>query len=237
MGRQKPASAGFFVGLNTVMPTFITPSGYSGTAELTANTGLTIVDQSRWTYSKQGYNDGATFGVSLSWPDKATGEFSYGQPAQQITPEFSGELSLRAVDWPIAVIGNELTSYTDPNTSITYTAAQCKITVTGRWQVVRQPNSNSFNSIGVFYNGTTETDQGTRTMNPYLLTYITPPATYIIQGADVTGGAQDTFSNQVFFCKCRHSTTSNNSNREYQSNSIARPVWAYSYSKSWQIAP
>ena len=219
------------------MPTFITPSGYSGTAELTANTGLTIVDQSRWTYSKQGYNDGATFGVSLSWPDKATGEFSYGQPAQQITPEFSGELSLRAVDWPIAVIGNELTSYTDPNTSITYTAAQCKITVTGRWQVVRQPNSNSFNSIGVFYNGTTETDQGTRTMNPYLLTYITPPATYIIQGADVTGGAQDTFSNQVFFCKCRHSTTSNNSNREYQSNSIARPVWAYSYSKSWQIAP
>ena len=237
MGRQKTRFGGFFVGLNTVMPTFITPSGYSGTAELTANTGLTIVDQSRWTYSKQGYNDGATFGVSLSWPDKATGEFSYGQPAQQITPEFSGELSLRAVDWPIAVIGNELTSYTDPNTSITYTAAQCKITVTGRWQVVRQPNSNSFNSIGVFYNGTTETDQGTRTMNPYLLTYITPPATYIIQGADVTGGAQDTFSNQVFFCKCRHSTTSNNSNREYQSNSIARPVWAYSYSKSWQIAP
>lgn len=218
------------------MPTFITPTGYSGTSELTANTGLTIVNQSRWTYSQQGYNDGATFGMSLSWPDQAVGEFSYGVPAQKIVPENSGELHLQALDWTIAVIGNELTSYTDPNTSITYTAAECKITVTGQWQVIRQPNSNSFNSIGVFYNGTTETDQGTRTMNPYLLTYIAPLVTYVIQGADVDGGAQDTFSDQLFFCKCSHSTTSNNSNREYQSNSIARPVWAYSYSKSWQTS-
>lgn len=219
------------------MPTFITPSGYSGTAELTASTGLTIVDQSRWRFSQAGYNDGATFGVSLSWPDKATGEYSYGQPTQPITPEFSGELHLRAVDWPIATVGNELTAYTDPDTHVTYPASRCKITVTGRWQVGRQVNSNSWNSIGVFYNGITITDQGSREMNPWLLDFSSPLATYIIQGADVSGGAQDTFSNQVFFCKCSHSTTSNNSNREYQSNSIARPVWTYSYAKSWQTAP
>lgn len=216
------------------MPTFITPPGYSGTAELTANTGLSIVAQGRWTYSKQGYNDGATFGVSLSWPDQAVGEFSYGVPAQQIVPESSGELHLQAVDWTIPVIGNELTSYTDPDTHVTYSSSRCKITVTGYWQVVRQPNSNSWNSIGVFYNGVSETDLGSRTMNPYLLNYNTPSASYVIQGSDVSGGAQDTFSSQVFFCKCRHSTTGNNSNREYQSNSIARPVWVFSYSKSWQ---
>ena len=219
------------------MPTFITPTGYSGTAELTANTGLEIVNQARWLYSKQGYNDGATFGVSLSWPDKSVGEYSYGVPNQKIQPESSGELHLQAINWPIPVIGNELTAYTDPNTHITYTASQCKITITGQWQVIRQPNSNSFNSVGVFYNGTTETDQGTRTMNPYLLNYVAPLVTYVIQGTDVDGGAQNTFSSQIFSCKCRHSTTSNNSNREYQSNSIARPVWAYSYSKSWQTTP
>jgi hypothetical protein len=29
---------------------------------------------------------------------------------------------------------------------------------------------------------------------------------------------------------------STNSNREFQSNTVTRPVWAYTYSKSWQTA-
>ena len=217
------------------MSTFITPVGYSGTAELTASNGLVIIQQSRWTFSQQGYNDGATFGVSLSWPDRAVGQFSYGIPAQQIQPESSGELHLEATNWNIAVIGNDLTDYTDPDTHITYPASKCRISVTGSWNVIRQPNSNSWNSIGVFYNGLTNTDQGDRSMNPWLLNYTAPTVSYVIQGADVTGGAIDTFSSHLFYCKCIHSTTSNNSNREYQSNSIARPVWIYSYAKSWQI--
>lgn len=214
---------------------FYTPPGYSGTAQLTASNGLAIENQARWRFSEQGYNDGATFGVSLSWPDKAVGEFSYGQPAQKIKPESSGILHVKGINWPIAVIGNSLQSYTNPDTSQTYPASQCRILVTGHWQVNRQPNSNSWNSIGVFYKGLTTTDLGDRDMDPYLLNYNSPNATYVIQGANVTGGARDTFTTREFSCRCEHSTTSNNSNREYQSNAIAQPIFVYTYSMSWEI--
>jgi hypothetical protein len=53
------------------MPTFVTP--YSGSAELTANTGLTVVDAGLWRYSQAGYNDGATFGLSLGHPNPLSG--------------------------------------------------------------------------------------------------------------------------------------------------------------------
>ena len=201
------------------MPTFITP--YSGQAELTAANGLQVVESGLWTYSLSGYNDGATFGLSLTHPNPTNGQ----------------QLYLQAQDWTIADIGNELTSYTDPNTSITYPASQCRITVTGYWLVVRQQNSNSFNGQGVMYNGKTETDLGERTMNPNLLTFSTREAVYVIQGADVSGGAQNTFSSRVFYCKATEAATSDNSNKEFQSNTITRPAWVYSYSKSWQIAP
>lgn len=203
------------------MPTFITPSQYSGNAELTAANGLEIIELGLYRYSQSGYNDGATFGLSLTHPK----------------PNNGGELLLKGKNWTIAGIGNDLTSYYDPNTGITYPASQCRIVVTGRWQVARQQNSNSFNSIGVFYNGITATDQGDRTMNPNLLYYTSGFATYIIQGADVAGGALDTFTDHEFFCRTVESTTSDNSNKEYQSNTITRPAWAYSYSKSWQITP
>jgi len=198
------------------MPTFVTP--YSGSAELTASNGLEIVDAGLWRFSQAGYNDGATFGLSLTHPDPTNG----------------GLLYLRGEDWTIAVVGNELTSYTDPATSEFYPADTCRITVTGNWLVVRQQNSNSYNSFNISYVGLTQTDLGDREMSPSLLTYSSPTAQYVIQGSAVTGGAVDTFSTQVFECKVTESSSSTNSNREYQSNTITRPVFVYSYSKSWQ---
>jgi len=198
---------------------FYTPPGYTGQAELTASTGLVVTDQGLWRFSQSGYNDGATFGLSLTFP----------------SPQDGGHLDLSATDWPIATVGNELTSYTDPDSGITYTASQCRIQVIGRWQITRQPNSNSFNSIGVTWAGRTDTDQGDRAVGPYLLNYVSDYAVYVIQGANVTGGAQDTFSNHDFYCKFSESVTSNNSNKEFQSNTITRPVWAYTYTKSWEI--
>lgn len=203
------------------MPTFITPPGYSGTAELTASNGLGIVSPGLWRFSQAGYNDGATFGLSLTYPSPTDGE----------------ELHLSATDWPIAVVGNTLTEYVDPDTAIVYPATQCRILVTGFWLVTRNPNSNSFNSVGVNYSGSTTTDLGDRTMSPYLLSFQSPSATYVIQGSAVDGGARNTFSSHEFFCRIRESTSSPNSNKEYQSNSISRPVWVYSYSKSWQTTP
>jgi hypothetical protein len=200
------------------MPTFVTP--YSGSATLTANTGLSVVDQGLWRYSQAGYNDGATFGLSLGHPNPLSG----------------GLLHLRAQNWPIAVIGNELTSYTDPDTSETYGPELCRIVITGAWSVVRQQNSNSYNSFNITYTGTTVTDLGDREMSPSLLNYVSPQATYVIQGADVAGGAQDTFSDHVWEFRATESAASTNSNKEFQSNTITRPVWIYTYSKSWQIA-
>jgi len=199
---------------------FYTPPGYSGTAQLTAANGLEITQQGLWQYSKSGFNDGATFGLSLTYPNPLNG----------------GELRVRAQDWSIAVVGNTLTSYTNPDTSETYPASQCRIQIVGEWQVTRQPNSNSFNSIGVSYLGHTHTDLGNRDMGPvFLLNYTTTPATYKIQGANVTGGAQNTFSNHEFYVHVTESVTGQNSNREFQSNSIVRPVFVYTYAKSWEI--
>jgi hypothetical protein len=198
---------------------FYTPPGYTGQAELTASTGLAVVDQGLWRFSQAGYNDGATFGLSLTAPSPTNG----------------GNLDLSATDWPIATVGNELTSYTDPDSGQTYPPSQCRIQVIGRWQIVRQPNSNSFNSIGVTWAGHTHTDQGDRAVGPYLLNYISDYAVYVIQGADVTGGAQDTFSNHDFYCNFTESATTDNSNKEFQSNTIIRPIWAYTYTKSWEI--
>ena len=213
------------------MPTFITP--YSGTAELTASNGLTVIDQGTYTFSQNGYNDSATFGLSLGGPRRA-GQGVEPLPTEPIT---GGLLHLRGENWTIAGIGNTLTSYTDPLTGLTYSAAQCRISVTGRWQVVRQPNSNSFNGVGIIYGGITETNLGSRIMGPvFLLSYTSPPATYVIQGSAVEGGAQDTFSSQVFECRCTETVSTENSNREFQSNTITRPVWAYSYVKQWQTA-
>ena len=200
------------------MPTFVTP--YSGSAELTANTGLTVISPGLWRYSQAGYNDGATFGLSLGHPNPLSGEL----------------LHLRAEDWTIAVIGNELTSYTDPATSITYGPELCRILVTGAWSEIRQQNSNSYNSFNITYVATTVTDLGDRDMNPSLLNYTSPQATYVIQGSGVAGGAQDTFSNHVWEFRATESAASTNSNKEFQSNTITRPVWAYTYSKSWQTA-
>jgi len=201
------------------MSTFITP--FSGQAELTASTGLSVTESGLWRFSQSGYNDGATFGLSLTHPSPLSG----------------GTLSLRAQGWTIAVIGNSLTAYTDPDTMITYPAARCRITVTGRWQVTRQQNSNSFNGQGITYAGETITDQGGRSQGPYLLSYTGPLETYVIQGAAVTGGAEDTFSSHVFFVTCTESATSDNSNKEFQSNSVTRPTWQYTYAKSWQTLP
>lgn len=215
---------------------FYTPPGYSGSAVLTASTGLTIVNQSRWRFSQAGYNDGATFGLSLSWPDKTVnGQYDYGPPGQKIKPLSGGLLEVEAQDWTIPVIGNQLTSYTDPDTSQTYPASQCRILITGQWKVNRLPNSNSYNSFGVSWVGITETDLGTREMDPYLLNYYSPSASYVIQGANVTGGAENTFSDHKFYCRVTESATSDNSNHEFQSNTITSPVWAFTYSKSWEI--
>ena len=200
------------------MPTFITPPGLSGQAELTAANGLTIDSQGRWTYNRFNYSDGAGFGLSL------------GNPA----PTAGGELRLSATNWPIAVIGNTLTAYTDPDSGTTYGPERCRIQVTGQWQVPRSPNSDSFNSIGVIYTGSTHTDLGNRDMYPWLLSYTTTSATYVIQGSAVDGGAQDTFSTHEFYCHLTESVDTDNSNHQFQSNSITRPVWVYTYSKSWQ---
>jgi hypothetical protein len=201
------------------MPTFITPTGYSGQAELTAANGLTIEDQGRWTYNRFNYSDGAGFGLSLGNPAPASG----------------GELHLSATNWSIAVIGNTLTSYTDPDSGTTYGPARCRIQVTGQWQIPRNQNSDSFNSIGVLYTASTHTDLGNRDMYPWLLNYTTDPATYVIQGADVAGGAQDTFSAHEFYCRLTEQAGTDNSNHQFQSNSVTRPVWIYTYAKSWQI--
>ena len=218
------------------MPTFITPNGYSGSAVLTASNGLTVIDQGRWFFSKQGYNDGATFGLSLNWPTSPGGSYSYdyGPYTPPPHPQSGGILHLTAENWPIAVIGNALQSYTDPDTLITYPADQCRITVRGQWQVTRQQNSNSYNSFNIQYIGTTETDQGNRAMNPWLLSYNTTYSTYVIQGSAVDGGAQDTFSDHLFYARMTEDASSTNSNREFQSNSITRPVWVYTYAMSWQ---
>lgn len=230
------------------MPTFITPSGYSGSAELTASNGLEIVEQGRWTFSQQGFNDGATFGVSIGGPVSAL-QYDYGadtrgayanfstgyQPPPPSQGQPSGLLHVSAKNWPIAVIGNELTPYTDPTTLITYPASKCKITVTGRWSVIRKINSNSWNGFVVNHVGKTETDQGGRDMNPWLLSYTSPLVTYIIQGSGVTGGAMDTFSDHIFYAKVTETANSPNSNREFQSNTIARPTWNYVYAKSWEV--
>jgi hypothetical protein len=200
------------------MPTFVTP--YSGSAELTASTGLEIERAGLWRFNQAGYVDDATFGLSLG----------------SSNPSDTGDLVLRAQNWTIADIGNTLTAYTDPGTGTTYPAAACRIAVTGRWVVTRQVNSNSFNSIGVAYQGLTETDQGSRIMDPVLLNYVSDPETLVIQGADVEGGAENTFAVKLFRCRVTESTTTDNSNRQYQSNTTVRPVWAYEYSNSWHIA-
>lgn len=243
MTYERPGPSPGFLLLKYNMATFITP--YSGTAELTASNGLEIRESGRWLFSRQGYNDGATFGVSLGAP-YIKGYYEEGQDTRDIgfqggpgnyTSQTldSGLLHLRAKNWTIAQIGNSLTDYTDPDTFITYPADRCRIEVRGQWIVQRYPNPNSYNSFGIGYKGTTVTDQGDRTMDPALLTLITGFATYIIQGSAVTGGAIDNFSDHEFFCRCQHITNSVNSNREYQSNAIARPVWSYTYTKSWQI--
>lgn len=198
---------------------FYTPSGYTGQSQLTASSGLQVVQYGLWRFSQAGYNDGATFGLSLGTPAPLNG----------------GELSLSATDWNIAVVGNELTEYTNPDTGQTYLASQCRIQIVGQWQIVRQQNSNSYNSFNISYQGTTNTDLGNRSMNPNLLNFYSTYATYTIQGADVTGGAQDTFSNYEFYCNFTEIASSTNSNKEFQSNTIIRPVWTYTYTKSWEI--
>jgi hypothetical protein len=95
------------------MPTFITP--YSGTAELTASNGLTVIDQGTYTFSQNGYNDSATFGLSLGGPRRA-GQGVEPLPTEPIT---GGLLHLRGENWTIAGIGNALTAYTDPDTHVT----------------------------------------------------------------------------------------------------------------------
>jgi hypothetical protein len=208
------------------MPTFVTP--IAGTAALTTATGLHVISQGRWLFSQSGYNDSITWGVSLGGPVQPA-------PAAATATVASGLLHLSAQGWTIVGAGNTLTAYTDPDTHITYGPERCRILVTGAWRVPRRPNSNSFNSTGVIYTGLTETDEGGRTMTPSLLDYETlQPRTYVIQGAAVAGGAADTFTPHVFFCRCSESVTTDNSNREFQSNSTAAPQWVYQYSKSWQ---
>lgn len=211
------------------MSTFITPD--TGTAELTAVNGLLIVSSGEWRRNPNGSGDGTSFGLSLSGPDVG-GNFYGGTGPIPGPPQSGGELHLSAQGWSIPG-GNALTSYTYDGT--TYGPERCRITITGRWWVPRQPNTDSFNSVGIFYSATTTTDLGSRSMNPWLLNFESDPATYIIQGADVQGGAQDTFTDHVFYCRLTESVTSDNSNRSYQSNSITRPVWIYQYQRAWQI--
>jgi hypothetical protein len=209
------------------MTTFVTP--ISGTAALTTSTGLTVISQGSWLFSQSGFNDGITWGVSLGGPTEA----ALKAVAATVS---SGVLHLAAQNWPIQGAGNTLTAFTDPDTGITYGAERCRISVTGGWRVPRRPNSNSFNSTGVIYTGVTETDEGSRSMTPFLLNFDTYVLeTYVIQGAAVEGGAEDTFSPHVFFCQCSETVTTDNSNREFQSNSTAAPAWHYEFAKSWQI--
>lgn len=201
------------------MAQFYTPPGYSGSAELTASNGLDIRSLGLWRFNQAGYVDGATFGLSLTHPSPLSGE----------------ELHLTAQNWTIPVVGNQLTSYTDPETETVYPADRCRITVTGRWAVQRQVNSNSFNSVGVSYRARTWTDAGERSMDPNLLNFVSDPTTLVIQGTAVEGGAMDTFSSREFWCRITEHATSDNSNRQFQSNTTVQPVWAYQYSKSWQV--
>jgi hypothetical protein len=218
------------------MTEFITPPEYSGVAALTASTGLVVVDAGEWQFSQAGYNDGVTFGLSLSWPNSAyNGQFSYGAPPPPGQPISGGRLKLQAQAWSIPG-GSELTEYTDPTTGDYYSADQCQITITGAWSVARQVNSNSFNSFGVELAGSTDTDLGARDMDPWLLSYDSPRATYIIQGAEVADGAQDTFSDHLFYCEITESARTDNSNYMFQSNTIATPVWIYQYQRRWQIS-
>ena len=215
------------------MPTFITP--FSGTAQLTASNGLQVIEAGRWQFSRFSYADGATFGVTIQFPtrDLLGPYYDINANPPPPGPLESGLLHLRAQDWTIADIGNELTSYTPPG-GPTYPASKCRITVTGYWWVIRAQISASYNSFGVSYGGRTETDQGGRDMAGDLLTYQAQPVTYVIQGSGVTGGAQDTFSGHVFECRVTESASTVNSNRAFASNTSARPVWAYAWAKSWQ---
>ena len=199
------------------MTTWIEPPDQAGDAELTVATGLGIVSQDLWTLSLAGYNDGATFGLSLTYP----------------RPEAGGELLVQAQDWYIGTIGNELVAYTDPSTGITYGADRCQIQISGQWQIIRQENSNSFVSFGIEHGGVTETDQGSR---DYWGTLYTPRQTFVIQGAVVPGGAQDTFTTRLFRVRATETATSDNSNRLFQSNTILRPAWVYSYMRRWYTA-
>ena len=216
------------------MPTFITP--FSGSAQLTASNGLEVIEQGRWQFNRFSYADGATFGVTLAFPQRDLLGPYYDVNANPAPPSplESGLLHLRAENWDIADIGNELTAYTVPG-GPTYPASKCRITITGYWWVIRSQISASYNSFGVNYGGRTETDQGGRDMQTGdLLTYQAQPATYVIQGAGVSGGAQDTFSSHEFYCRVTESASTINSNRAFASNTLARPVWAYAYAKSWQ---
>lgn len=216
------------------MPTFITP--YSGSAELTASTGLEIITLERWQFNRPSQPDGATFCVTLAFPARNLEGPYYDVNANPPPPHplESGLLHLRAEDWTIAEIGNELTEYTVPG-GPTYGPDRCRISITGAWQVIRAQISDSYNSFGVKYAGRTETDQGGREMvTGSLLTYQSQPATYVIQGAAVEGGAQDTFSSHEFWCRVTESASTVNSNRAFASNTFARPVWIYTYTKSWQ---
>jgi hypothetical protein len=196
---------------------WIEPRDQQGQAELTVVTGLEITSQDLWTLSLAGYNDGATFGLSLTHP----------------RPEAGGELRVRAQGWPIAHIGNQLVSYTDPDTGVTYGADRCEIRVTGQWQIIRAENSNSFVSFGIIHGGVTDTDQGSR---DYWGTLYTPRQTFRIAGAAVPGGAADTFTDHVFRVRATETATSDNSNRLFQSNTILRPAWVYSYLRRWYTA-
>jgi len=210
-----------------MMPTFIAPSEFSGQAELTASTGLTVISPGQWKFSQAGYNDGATFGLSLNWPirDVVTAPKA---------PIDGGLLHLRAQNWSIPD-GSFLTAWTDPDSGITYSANQCQIIITGSWSVRRQVNSNSYNSFGVERGGRTQTDLGSRDMIPSLLSYLSPRATYVIQGSAVTGGAQNTFESHVFECRITEFANTDNSNYMFQSNTIVTPVWIYAYTRRWQI--
>jgi hypothetical protein len=217
------------------MSTFFSPAALSGTAELTASTGLQIQDLGSWRFSQSGYNDGATFGLSLGYPlSSQPQDFSYGPTTGTVPILSGGELHLSAQNWTIAVIGNELTDYVGTDSTF-YPANRCRITVRGRWQIIRQQNSNSFNGIGIQYGGETRTDSGDREMPGQLLTLTTGYDTYVIQGSAVTGGAQDTFSSQLFWVRCTETATSDNSNRTFQSNTVIRAAWIYDYAKSWQV--
>jgi hypothetical protein len=218
------------------MSVFFTPPGFAGTAELTASTGLQIQDQGSWRFSQSGYNDGATFGLSLGYPRSSQPQdFSYGPSTTSVPTLSGGELHLSATDWRIPVIGNELTDYVGEDSTF-YPASRCRISVRGRWWVIRQQNSNSFSGIGVEYGGETRTDSGDRAQGPFLLTLVTGYSEYVIQGSAVSGGALDTFTDHEFWVRITETATSDNSNHTFQSNTIVRPTWQFAYSKSWQTS-